>query len=477
MTSPGSASPSTDRAMLAGSAMWLVLVVVLIADALDLMDSTLTVIAAPTIAASLGGGESLIKWLGSAYAMALGSLLVIGGRLGDRYGQRQTFLVGIAGFTLASAACGLAPSSAALILARLCQGGFGALLIPQGVAILTLTVPREMFGKVFSFFGPALGLAAIGGPLLGAFILDANIAGLGWRPMFLVNIVLGSIGFVLAWNLLPRTTADRSVVLDVVGSALLGVAMLLLIYGLIEGSSTSWTLINIAIVGGGVAAILAFGIRLKTARHPLLMPSLLRNRGFSAGLVMALAFFSVVSGLGYVISLFLQVGLGLTPVEAAIRGIAPFSIGIIVASFAAAPLIARLGRTLFLAGLIVTLIGVIGLGLVVHAQGVAVGTVTLLVPVFVVGLGMGTGFGTLFDIALGDVATDEAGSASGALSAVQQLSSAVGAALIVSIWFQSVATDIAGAMLTCLVAVGVVLVGCMALVGLLPRKAAEHEGF
>ena len=455
----------------ANRAFWLVLAVVLVADVLDLMDSTLTTIAAPTIAANLGGGELLIKWLGSAYSLAMGVLLVIGGRLGDRHGHRRVFLIGIAGFTLASLMCGLAPNAAVIVVGRLLQGAFGALLIPQGIAIMTSTFPREMLGKAFSAFGPILGVAAVGGPILGAFIVDANIAGLSWRPMFLINIVLGSAGFVMALQVLPKAPRDKSVMLDGLGSGLLAAAMFCLIFGLIDGPTNGWSATAVVLVITGVALFGGFAMRQRVARNPLIKPSLLRNRGFTAGLIMALAFFSVVTGLGYVISLFLQQGMGRTPVQTALGGIAPMAIGIIAASIVAAPLIRRLGRYLVLAGLVMTLVGVVVLWVVVATRGTSLGPWALVAPVFIVGLGMGTCFGTLFDIAVGDIDPDEAGSASGSLSAVQQLAGSIGSAAILSIWFGHRASGASSAVVACLAVVAAVTVGCCALVGLLPRTA------
>ena len=461
---------------LATRTMWLILAAVLIADVLDLLDSTLTIIAAPTIAADLGGGAALIKWLGSAYALALGSLLVIGGRLGDRYGQRPTFLIGIAEFTIASLVCGLAPSPVVLIAGRLLQGASGALLIPQGIAIMTSSFPRSMLEKSFGVFGSILGLSIVIGPIVGAFIIDANFLGLGWRPMFLINIVLGTLGFVLAWKVLPRLPGDRSVVLDTLGSGLLVAAMLTFLYGLIEGSSSGWTLLTQVSVVIGVGCFIGFAVRQRTARHPLIEPSLLQNRGFTAGLVMALAFFSVVSGLGYVISLFLQQGFGRTPIETALSGVAPMAAGIIIASFTTTPLIGRFGRWLVLAGLACCLAGVVFLWAIVGALGMTMGQWSLVPPVLVIGLGMGMCIGSLFDIAVGEIARNEAGSASGSLSAVQQLASAIGAAVITSIWFGAVAASVPGAMQACLAVVAVVLIGCLGLVALLPRKAAPDAG-
>ena len=196
---PAAADPTRLTARLR-----VILAIVLLADVLDLMDSTITNIAAPTIVRDLGGGQALIKWLGASYALAMGVLLVVGGRLGDRYGQRRIFLVGIAGFTLASVGCGLSVDPAMLVAGRLVQGGFGALLIPQGIGILITAFSREQLPRAVSAFGPVMGASAVLGPVVAGFIISADIAGLTWRPIFLINIVLGTTGFVAALRLLPQ---------------------------------------------------------------------------------------------------------------------------------------------------------------------------------------------------------------------------------------------------------------------------------
>src|SRR3984885_1646683 len=249
------AKPSGKASTLPAAA-WIVLGIVLIADIMDLLDSTITTIAAPTITAALHGGPSLIKWLGASYALALGVLLVTGGRLGDRIGRRRIVLIGIAGFTLASLACGLAWDPASIIVARLVQGAFGAVLIPQGFGILGSVFPRDQITKAFSAFGPVMGLSAVGGPLLAGVIIDANLFGLGWRPMFLIHIVLGGVGWLAALWLLPRDQGDRAVRIDTLGSALLAGTMLGLLYGLIQGSTSGWTAGPIASMAAGG---LAFG--------------------------------------------------------------------------------------------------------------------------------------------------------------------------------------------------------------------------
>lgn len=456
--------------------MWAILAVAIIADVMDLLDATVTNIAAPTIVRELGGGETLIKWLGSSYALALGVLLVIGGRLGDRYGQRRLFLIGIAGFTLASLACGLSVNPAMLITARLFQGAFGALLIPQGFAIMMAHFTRDMMDKAFSFFAPALGLAMVGGPILAGFLIDANVAGTGWRAMFLINLVLGSVGFVAAFRVLPRDTGDERVVLDGLGAGLLALTMFGLLFGLIEGSSHGWTALPFISIGAGLVGFIAFCYRQKTAKNPLIKPSLLANRGFTSGLIMGLALFAAVGGVFYVIALFLQLGLGLTPAHAALS-LTPVAIGLIVASGGAMKLIAKLGRLLIFFGLLIAMGGIGWLLAIVVREGAGTSPWTLAPALFVLGGGMGTCFGTLFDVAVGNIRADEAGSASGSLSAVQQLAGAIGSAAMTTVYFKSLATSgQAHAMSVSLIVVLAVTIVCCGLVWLLPRAARVESG-
>jgi EmrB/QacA subfamily drug resistance transporter len=450
---------------------WIVLGIVLIADIMDLLDSTITTIAAPTIAASLHGGPGLIKWLGASYALALGVLLVTGGRLGDKYGRRRTFLIGIAGFTLASLACGLAWDPASIIVARLVQGAFGAVLIPQGFGILGAVFPREHIGKAFSAFGPVLGLSAVGGPLLAGVLIDANLFGLGWRPMFLINIVLGAAGLAAALRLLPRDAGDRSVSIDVLGSALLAACMLGLLFGLIQGSTDGWGAGPIAALAAGAVFFAAFCQRQRTAAAPLIKPSLLRNRGFTAGLILGLVVFATVGGLIYAVSLFLQRGLGYSPEHAAVTGFAPAAAGIVIAAVACMNLLARLGRTLSLIGIVVTVTGVAVLLAIVAHAGTAASAAELAPAMFVVGLGMGATFSTIYDIAIGDIDPDEAGSASGSLSSIQQLANAVGPAVITTIYFGALAGGQAHAVTVSLITVIAIGAASCLVIPLLPRRA------
>jgi EmrB/QacA subfamily drug resistance transporter len=453
----------------------LILVVVILADVLDLMDSTITNIAAPTIAGDIGGGESLIKWLGASYALAMGVLLVVGARLGDRHGKRRMFLIGIAGFTLASLAAGASVDPVMLITARLFQGGFGALLIPQGIGLLIASFNREQMRGAFAVFGPVMGASAILGPILAGFIISANIGGLTWRPIFLINIILGTAGFLAALRVLPRDEPAERVLIDGLGAGLLGASMFALIYGLIEGSSDGWTALPIGFLAAGVALLAAFWVRQRMAADPLILPSLLANRGFTAGMLLGLAFFAALNGLAYVISLFFQTGLGMTARAASIA-LSPFMIGIIIASFVCRPLLARLGRTMVVIGLGLTLAGAAGVWATVLNEGTQVSLWTLAPSILVLGIGSGACFTSLYDVAIGDIAPAEAGSASGSLSAVQQLASAIGSAVVTTVYFSQRVEHGAGHAMTVSVAVvaAIAAVG-LGLVWLLPKAAPAEE--
>lgn len=453
----------------------MILAVVIIADILDLMDSTITNIAAPSIVQNIGGGESLIKWLGASYALAIGVLLVIGGRLGDRYGKRLMFLIGITGFTLASALCGLAVNPSMIIVGRLIQGSFGALLIPQGMSILMATFSREQFPRAVSAFGPVMSLSSVIGPILAGFIIQANIGGLGWRPMFLINIVLGLAGFIAAVKLLPHDQPNSNEKLDGIGTALLGVSMLGLIFGLNEGSTDGWTILPITSLIVGAVMLVAFAFRQRYADNPLIKPSLFKNKGFTSGLLLGLAFFAAVNGLAYVISLFFQLVLHLTAYEAAL-GLCPMAIGIVISSMVCRPLLTLLGRTLIVIGLSATLIGALGLWLTVFIKGTA-DTALLTAPaILVIGAGMGACFSSIYEVALGDIEHDEAGSASGSLSAVQQLAAAIGSAVVTTIFFnlQNTVGDAVAMKSSVLIVAAIVLI-CLGLVWLMPRSAPSED--
>ncbi|GAB2806577.1 hypothetical protein GCM10027176_09450 [Actinoallomurus bryophytorum] len=472
LTEPGAVTARRSSRL-----MWAILGLVLLADALDVIDATVTNIAAPTIAGELNGGESLIKWLGPAYMLAMGVLLVVGGRLGDKFGQRRLFLIGIGGFTLASAVAGFSPDPTLLIAARVAQGAFGALLIPQGMAIMTKAFDRDMLAKAFGLFGPVLGLSSVGGPVLAGFLIGTDVFGLSWRPIFLINIVLGVAGLVMAVRILPRDDdGDRSTVVDGWASGLLAVTMLGLLYGLIEGSTNGWGVIPTVSITVGVLFFAAFAHRQRTAAHPLIKPSLMKNRGFTSGLLVCLVAVAAGTGLLFVLSLFLQEGLHVSPSGTSL-GLVPLTFGLVAAGFAAmGGLVARFGRTLVFIGLTVDLVGCGWVLVLVDHYGTNLGLWALAPAFFVIGVGIGLSFATIPTVALGDAKPDEAGSASGSFSSIQQLASAIGSAAVTSVFFQAAASGLAHAMKVGLIVVLAVTALSLPVVALMPRMAPSEPG-
>ncbi len=453
------------------SLQWAILCLVLLADALDVIDGTITNIAAPTIANHLGGGVGLIKWLGPAYMLAMGVLLLIGGRLGDKFGQRKLFLMGMAGFTLASAAAGFSPDPTLLIIARVAQGAFGALLLPQGMAIMTKAFSPEMLAKAFGLFGPVLGVSSVIGPVLAGFIISANMFGLSWRPIFLINLILGVIGLGIAHKILPRDNGDRSVVIDGWASGLLAGAMFGLLYGLIQGSTDGWGGVPIASIIIGVLFFAAFVYRQHTADHPLIKPSLLKKRGFTSGMLVGLVSFAAATGLIFVLSLFLQEGLHVSARNTSLS-LVPVTVGLIGATFAAmGGLVTKLGRKLVFIGLAVAIAGCAGVLALVNHFGTNVHLLALAPAFIVIGIGTGLCFTTIPTVALGDATPEEAGSASGSLSSIQQLSSAIGSAAVTSVFFGAASSGMAHAMKVTLIVVLAAIIFSFPFVFLMPHKA------
>ncbi|XVU23631.1 MFS transporter [Actinoplanes sp. CA-054009] len=439
---------------------WLVLSVVLVAAVMDLLDSTVMNVAAPAVRASLGGGEATLQWLTAGYTLAFGVLLVIGGRLGDRWGRRRLFLIGAIGFTLASVACAAATSPATLVAARVAQGALGALMIPQGFGILSavFTSDRER-GRAFSLFGPIGGLAGIGGPILAGLLIAWDAHDLGWRLVFLVNVPLGLFAVLGALAWMPADPGDRAARLDPVGAALVAAGSAAVVLPLIQGREAGWPWWSFATLAGGLLAFAAAALRQRTSAAPLLAPGLLRKRPFVAGLAVAVVFFAGLGGLMLGLSLHLQLTLHYAPLKAALA-LAPVAAGIAVSSLLAPALSHRLGRRLLHVGLGAELLGAVALAAVVAAGAPLP---ALAAAALTAGLGLGLLFGPLIQRILAVAAPDEVGSASGVLNAAQQIATALGVAVLGTVYFAS------GLAATALAVAASCLLGA-ALVLLLPEK-------
>ncbi|MCX4572588.1 MFS transporter [Streptomyces sp. NBC_01571] len=416
---------------------WAALFVILAAEVMDLLDAVVTNIAGPSMRADLGGGASTLQWLAAAYTLSMAVGLVTGGRLGDIHGRRRMFLVGAAGFTLGSLLCAVSVSPEMLIGARVVQGLFGAVMLPQGLGMIKEMFPPKESQKAFGMFGPVMGLSAVCGPILAGWLVDADYFGTGWRMIFLINLPLGGAAILGAVRYLPRGRSGSKPRLDVPGMLLVSLAALLIIFPLVQGREYDWPVWAFLMMAASVVVFIAFGTyessRGKAGQDPLVVPSLFRKRGFSGGMILGLVFFSTMQGFMLVFNLYTQIGLGYSPLKAGLVMV-PWSAGMIV-GFGLAQGVARFGRTVLQAGALVMAVGVFGVWLTLDQVGAGVGPWQLLPSLLVTGIGMGLLMAPFFDIVLASVEQHETGSASGTMTAVQQLGGAFGVAILGTVFF------------------------------------------
>lgn len=418
---------------------WPALFVILFGSVMELLDATVTNIAGPTMRADLGGGTSTIQWFAAAYTLAMTAGLLTGGRLGDIYGRRTMFIIGAAGFTTGSLLCAFAQSPEVLIGARVAQGLFGAAMIPQGLGLIKEMFPPKEMQAAFAMFGPVMGLATIGGPILAGWLVDADLFGAGWRMIFLINLPIGVVTVIAAWKFLPNSRSARPLTLDVPGVVLASVASLLLIFPLVQGHELGWPTWTFVMMGASLLAFAAFGLvethRGRNGGDPLVVPSLFRRRAFTGGLVVGLLIFACLTGFLLVFGLYAQLGLGYSPLKAGLT-VVPFSIGMIAGMGAMQPLM-RFGRKVLLGGAVLKTAGV--LSVLVTVTTVDDLTPWQLLPSLVItGIGSALLMGPYFEFVLAGVEAHETGSASGTLTAVQQLGGALGIALLGTIFFGTI---------------------------------------
>ena len=467
---------------------WAALFVVLAAEVMDLMDALITTIAGPTIVRDLGGGNTLIQWLSAGYTLAMATGLLLGGRLGDIFGRKRMFTIGMAGFTLFSLLCATATSPGLLITFRVLQGLFGALLIPQGLGVIKEVFPPQEVGKAFGMFGPIMGLSAVGGPILAGWLVDADLFGLGWRAIFAINIPIGLAALAFAQKFLPANKPQSGLRLDLTGTLIAGAAMFTLVYPLVQGRESGWpawafAMIAVSLVLFAVFARLEF-VRDRQGRPTLVRPSLFHKRAFTGGLLTGTAFFSALMGVGLIFSLYVQLGLGFDPFKAGLASI-PQAAGMI-AGFGLAQTAARAGRRMMLLGMTVVVAGLGTMAATISIAGAGIGIWALVPAGFIIGIGMGMSMAPFFDIVLAGVDEAESGSASGTLTSVQQIGGALGVAVLGTVFFSQVTDRFARAGATQVGAFGgaaqvTLLVACalvaaaFGLTFLLPRRAREDQ--
>jgi EmrB/QacA subfamily drug resistance transporter len=441
-----------------------------------ILDFFIVNVALPSMQADLHASDGVIEWVVAGYALTSAIFLIPAGRLGDRFGRRRLFSISLAIFVLASAACGAAATPTELVVARLVQGAAAALMTPNILAIIGVLYHRPDRARALSIYGTVMGLAAVGGQLIGGGLIALDVAHLAWRSCFLINVPIGAVALVLTPRLVPESRQTGSAGLDLTGMLLATATVTAAVFPLVEGRQDGWPLWSWIVLG---AAPVLLGLLVAHQRRPasggrgrLLDLSLFTERSFSAGLVAQLLFWGGQGSFFVVLALYLQEGRGLHALAAGLV----FTIlagSYLLASIQAPVLAARHGRGVIIAGALTLAAGQGLLFAAVEHVGVG-GSIVVLVPgLLLVGAGMGLVIAPLATIVLHTLDPERAGAASGLFTTMQNVGNALGVAVTGVVFFGGVHRGYAHAFELSVTQLGVLLLIVAASARLLPKKRPD----
>ncbi|MEU7085462.1 MFS transporter [Streptomyces achromogenes] len=469
---------------------WKALGVCLAAGFISLLDTSIVNVALPSLEHGLGASEAVQSWVVSGYALTFGLALVPAGRLGDMRGRRQVFLVGLALFTVASLACGLASGPGSLVVCRLIQGTAAGMVAPQTSGLIQQMFQGSERAKAFGVLGTVIGVSTAAGPLAGGLLIDAAGTDEGWRWVFFVNLPIGVAAFIAGLRLLPRyPAAGKREVFDLFGVLLLGAGVLALMLPLVQEQQWTgrekWALVPVALVLLG--AFWAWERRQGVlGRAPLVDPGLFSLRSFTLGSLISLTYFAGFTTVFFLYALYLQNGVGYSALASGLT-VLPFAAASAVGAAAGGRLVVRFGRKLVVIGLGGVALGLLGvMAAVALVPGPNLGWASAL-PLLVGGIGSGLTVSPNTTLTLTRVPVQRAGAAGGVLQTGQRVGSAAGIAVVGSVYFAHLAnhgrTDTA-MQLGLLSAVGIIMVALLLAVADLrerhvrpePEKTAEPAG-
>jgi EmrB/QacA subfamily drug resistance transporter len=460
-------------------AKWAPLAVILCGTFIYVLDFFVVNVALPDIQRGLHAGPSAVEWIVAGYGLTSASFLVCGGRLGDHFGRRRLFMIGIAIFTLTSALCAAAPDPAFLVAARLAQGLGAAVMAPNVLSILGTVYAGPDRVRAISVYGMVMGIAAVGGQLLGGVLIAADVAGAGWRTIFWVNVPVGIAALLAAPRLVPESRAARTGRIDFLGAALLTAALTAIVLPLLEGRAEDWPAWSWACLVAGLAVGAAFVGHLRRTRtrggQPLLDPRIFAVRAFRSGLTVQVLFWCQQAASYLLLALFLQQGRGLSPIESG--GV--FSVlaaGYLITSFPAPKLTVRFGRRVLVAGALTAALGDVLLATAVWRDGTAGSIVALLPGLLLLGAGQGLCITPLTTTVLSHADEHTAGSVSGALATAQQVGNAIGVAVSGVVFYGLLSQGYAIAYRWSVAEMAALLLGVTALTFLIPRPQSSPGG-
>ncbi|MBZ4319383.1 MFS transporter [Streptomyces huiliensis] len=438
MSTDTSAPPATTTA--SGRARTVALVVILIASFMDLLDATILNVTLPSIREDLDASSAQLQWLLAGYTLAFALGIITGARLGDLYGYRRVFLVGVAGFTLASALCAAAPNAELLVATRVVQGVFAAAMVPQVLSQIQLMYAPQERGGAMAAFSSLNGLASAVGPILGAALLEADLFGQSWRVVFWLNVPIGVVALVVASRVLPEGRAEQRPRLDPMGMLISGAGLVLVLYPLIAGSEERpWPAWTYVCLGLGVVVLFLFYRYEKglsgSGKTPLIEMSLFRLRSVGGGLLLQFLFFLPVMGFFLTFMQMLQAGLDMSPMAAGVA-ILPWPIATTIgAGLGAAVLLPKIGRATVQLGLVVLAVGFLLLTFTARSADPDMTWLDFLPGVAVGGLGLGLTVAPLAALTLENIPGEHASSGSGLFNTVAQIAASVGVAVMGTIFF------------------------------------------
>ena len=375
--------------------------VLLTATFLIVMDVTIVNVAMPTLKSDFNASANAIEWVVAAYIFVFAILLLPFGRLGDIIGRRKMFIWGVALFSLASCMCGMAWSIETLIASRVLQGVGAAMMSPQAMALIPTLFPPKERGGAFSFFALTAGLASVSGPIIGGLLIEGNLFGLDWRPVFLVNVPVGIVTVLLALKLVPNVAGNRSIGIDGVGIVLSGLALFCVLLPLVEGPGIGWRhWMWFFVIAAPIYAVGFVKWERKQAsfgKPQLISTALLEKRSFVVGALLVGLLFSAVPGFFLVMALYLQNGFGLSPLWSGLT-VVPFSVGVVLASPLAKKLGDRFLRKRVIAGGLLSAFAHLALYFTVLSHIEMYSWLAFAPILFCAGFGLGTTAGPLFQI-------------------------------------------------------------------------------
>ncbi|HEX5294719.1 MAG TPA: MFS transporter [Streptosporangiaceae bacterium] len=489
ITGPKAAAPAPAAAPPGHRTRWLAAAVLIVGALMDMIDLTIVNVALPTIRRDLHASATQLEWVVSAYMLAFAAALIIAGSLGDLFGRKRVFLLGVGLFGAASLGAGMAGSPSALIACRVVQGLAAAAMAPQVLATFRTMFAAKERGQAFGLYGAMLGFASAIGLVLGGVLTEASLFGWSWRSVFFVNIPVAVIALVAGLKFIPETRDRAARRPDLPGGALLAGSLVAIVYPLLEGRQLGWPWWSWLLLAAGVAGLAALcALESRRARRqpaaarsarrpvaPLIRPQLFRVPAFAAGLGVQLAFSAGIQGFFLMFALWLQAGEHFSPLRAGLTAIA-FSVGSFLVAPVAVPLAQRYGRIVLAAGGVTMAAGVAGVLLGV-SHVTAAGRPWAIVPGLVVaGAGLSLLVIPLVNVVLAAVPAQVAGGASGLFSTAQQLGGALGVAIIGTVFFGAAGAHSFAAAFTRTApyAIGAFAL-CAVLSLLLPGKALTDE--